>query len=906
MDKKYYVIGLGGYGSKMAEELSLKMKKDGSSVFSLAFDTDHYEIEGVNCDYTFDLSASEDFSSIIKKLEKKKIKFFPDTEISELNYAMSTYMDRGASLWRLKAYICFTFFMSIEENKKRLDNLLNEIALNKDEQSEIYFVGSLAGGTSSALALPISLYIKKTFREQGYKNYKTLFFATTPDVFAISMNGELKTKAFANAYATLSEINTVNLISSRRDLKKFKMGGENMPFGVLFDGINGEFNHKACKPFSDVVLFDRMPAVTSVETFRAIVTDYVYHYYLGLVELQKNKDFGDVKIYSGFCVSELNYSLEDNVNYVTKQVTSKKLTDELSKAYALFNKTEKESLFGNSSKRTVTETEKFTNAVIESVTNLYDENLGKVNLLLNRSKDYEYGGNVLEDEWTVKYVEKLRLYFSSIINENEKYKELKEKLNKSFFNKDENNKINFTKKGKKAKNKEFSDYYKTVYNQLKEITNELIDNYYNDQKLNDLIYNNDELSIEKIIIENNNFIHPTLALVKLSQLFNIVCQRQRAYLNLSESEINCSLIYKETPVKIYEIEGYLTCKKGYGRLSGDRLIKTFEENNCENIDNDNKIKNKYLIKNPKKEEKYLISDFNKVIENLENSIYGIFISKISNSIEKLINNYRKFYDRVETLSKKLNEQLGDLVSSGTVASGYYTVRSKLSDRNSDVEKYDLERSKKSFDNIDGEYGKILFQFVKKADEPTIERLNAVLFDLLEAEQSEFAESDLYAELQGKNVLSAMCEPKACEYSKSLLKTACNVKPHFLTENKSEEIQKRVIRISGKVCDYVLENAKTLMLRETTPNLAVEELLSSIGDFETQVVIDDSLPVTKAVVVAERSAVSINSITKVNCEEGNALYKVEYKKAISNKTGYCSEMWNPHVFLLDGKTELCNI
>ena len=68
--------------------------------------------------------------------------------------------------------------MSDNDNKKELYNFIEKMAENQEVSSEIYFVGSLVGGTSSALALPIALYFRKVFRELNYKNFNILFFAS--------------------------------------------------------------------------------------------------------------------------------------------------------------------------------------------------------------------------------------------------------------------------------------------------------------------------------------------------------------------------------------------------------------------------------------------------------------------------------------------------------------------------------------------------------------------------------------------------------------------------------------------------------------------------------------------------------------------------------------------------------
>ncbi|MBE5744049.1 MAG: hypothetical protein E7358_04975 [Clostridiales bacterium] len=910
MEKKYYVIGLGGYGSKLAEELSLKMKKDGSSVVSIAFDTDNYEIGDNACDYKFDLSAQGNFDFVVTNLLKKKnIKLFSDFDSIELNYAKCLHMSRGSSLWRLKAYICFINFMCDENNKKTLDSFIEKIAFNPSVESEIYFVGSLAGGTSTALTLPISLYFKKSFRELNYKNYKTIYFASTPDIFAVSLNAELKTKAYANAYATLSEINTVNAVAFKRETHKLNIGGDNMPFGELFNGTSGEYNYKACAPFNDIVLFDRMPGVTSVDNFRLTVCSYIYYYHKGLVNLEKNKSFDDMGIYSSFCVSELNYNLENNVNYVSKYITNKKINDEFNKAYSLFEQALNGNYLSGNSKEKISETEEFTHAVIKRVESLYDEKLDKPSILLNRNENYDFGEDISFNDSEIKYCDLIRKYFNELIKQNAEFIEINNKLNNSYFTKKEENKITFNSKNKKEKLNEFIVYYKDIYNKIKCFLDNLIEEYFNNNEIEKLIFEDDKLSIENIIKIDDKYIHPTLALVKLSHIFNILCHRQRAYSKLSDAEIQRSIIDKETPIKILELKDLLLTKKGYGSLSSYRLINVFETKKIEQeniINNKKKIKNIYEIKYPKKEEFYLISDLKNALNNCVDVIYGIFISKFTNAIEILINNYRKLYENTRLISNKLNNELIDLTSNDETSTVVYNARSSQTERLKDVNDYQKEFGNNYFSDIDDKYGKIVFEFVKDLEDEIGNDLNDITDKLFTSEKQLLKQSNFYKNLETKNVLSAMCEPKIDNYINSLLKRASNIRPHFITANKPTEIEGRTLYISKEVAEYVLSKSNELLLRETALDKAFEELLSNMGDFETQVTIFDGLSNSELFVIAKKCAVNLDSIIKINSENDIALYKAEYQKAINNKSEYSSEMWNPHIYLLDGKTELCNI
>ncbi len=910
MEKRYYVIGLGGYGSKLAEELSLKMKKDCSSVVSLAFDTDNYEIQGNGCDHKFNLSAIGDFDSVVTGLSKKKnIELFANFDDIEFNYAKSLYMNKGSSLWRMKAYVSFINFMSDERNKRQLDKLIEEIAFKPSVESEFYFVGSLAGGTSSALALPIALYFKKLFRELNYKNYKTIFFASAPDIFALELNAELKSKAFANAYATLSEINTVNSISNRRGSKKFIIGGENLPFGELFNGESGEYNYRACAPFNDIVIFDRMPSINSIETFRLNVCSYIYYYYLGLVDLEKRNLFGDLGIYSSYCVSELDYCLENNVNYVSKYITNKRIVDEFDKAYKTFVRAEKSSFNDDSHKENVFETERFTSAVINTINNMRETKFDKASILLSRGEEFDFGEDITYNDSEIKYYGLLRNYFFDAIKENEEYNDLINKLNKLYFTKNKENKINFNSKNKKEKLIEFTNYYKEFYGEIKDLLNNLINNYFNNDEIEKLIFGNSDLSIENVIKLDDKFIHPTLALVKLSHVYNLLCQRQRSYLKVSETEIYRSIIDKETPINILKLKEFKLSKKGYGSLPATRLIKTFDSVKVEQeeiINNNKKINNIFEIKKPKIEEYYIISDLKIALENCIDLIFGIFISKIAKSVELLINNYSQFYENTYLMSRRLTDEYTDLIVEDNVSNVLYNVRSNSFDRTKDVESYLCENLSRDFSDIDNTYGKTLFDFAKNLSGRELSDVKNITEKLVNGEKEYFKQSNCYSLLEGKNVLSAMCEPNVKNYLKSVLKKACGVTPLFITENDPNEINKKTLYVSKDVAEYVLSHKDEFLLRETSLELAVEELLSSMGDFDTRVKIKEDLSNCKLFIVSQKSGISLESITKVKCKDSVALYETEYRKAIFNKSEYYSEMWNPHLFMLDGSTELFDL
>ena len=145
----------------------------------------------------------------------------------------------------------------------------------------------------------------------------------------------------------------------------------------------------------------------------------------------------------------------------------------------------------------------------------------------------EFIEDILYDCFARRFCDKTRAYFNDLIKEDEEIVQIKEKLKNKYFTKEKNNKINFNSKRKIDKLKEFNDYYKKLYNELKSLINSLIKKYFNNLEIEKLIFEDEELSVKNYITEEGNYVHPNLALLNLSQIFNLICYE--GYVN----NVNC-------------------------------------------------------------------------------------------------------------------------------------------------------------------------------------------------------------------------------------------------------------------------------------------------------------------------------------------------------------------------------
>ena len=244
---KLCIIGIGGVGATITENVALKYGND-SLVTSIAIDTNKYDIKNLKRTQGIDVSYPNNMGEMLSYLNENDINIFED--YTQLGYILSLPMDKGANAWRLKAFASFVAYMTNVENKERFDSVLDSISVNDNETLSLCIVSSLAGGTGSALSLIVSLYVKNYLKNKGVNKVESAYFAVCPDMFSQTMNLEMKTKSFANAYATLLEINAINNSIINKNNVSIKVGFENeKSFGLLFDGNNNEFLTKEYLPF---------------------------------------------------------------------------------------------------------------------------------------------------------------------------------------------------------------------------------------------------------------------------------------------------------------------------------------------------------------------------------------------------------------------------------------------------------------------------------------------------------------------------------------------------------------------------------------------------------------------------------------------------------------------------------
>ncbi len=893
MKRNLFNIGIGGFGARLSSEVTRKMRGNGASVTFIAIDSDFSEINEITCDYKLDLSVPERFSDTLERLENENVRIFSE-EISTLGYVKTLPMDKGANSWRIKAMASFITYMSDVENKQKFDEFLDSFSFSADDSYVFNVFTSLAGGTGSALFIPLSLYIKKFLKEKGCNKIEFILYGACPDIFAEGLNRELKAKAYANAYASLSELNTINCVALRKNQSNIKIGYENTSVGLLFDGNDKEFHNKERMPFNKVYLFDRLPGIFSTELHLSILSDYIYYQNSGLTAENTVKNCAIIKAYTA---SEISLDTEDIADYVAKFGVERDLKKEMLKPFSEIERSESSYSIGSSKKVITDETEEYARKVKSYIENLEVGRDEKTSYVLGRLEENDMALTIDDEYWLKSYLENLsnaleeRLCTSAYTSV---YSELAvekgEKLSKKEGLSRLNEKI-------ESLYKKLNDYYFSTEESIK------------NEDYNGLFYGEEkEYSlIENVLIEDGRFIHPTLALIRLSLLYLQIKKRVKIYSKLTEDELEKAEKEKLIPEKLLALDNPTMEATGYGALPSDRFIKLIakrekwvDEKKLSKKELKAYLKNKkrYVIKKPE-DEKLICSDFKGVLENVALERKGYYFNKLGVIVASLLNEYRRTIKEISLLQYHLETEVAEAKKERVTQGVYYGVATDEWQRTNAVKTYAEEiYPNKHFDS-DNALGKRVFEYsysaLSREKTESLKYTEELVKTFISDSRERIKKSEFFSELESKNVFRAMLESAKGKHEKTYLKTALMIKPTLVTVNPTEEVEKKTLFVSRDTAEYVLSLKKELMLRAETPEEAVDEFLVSIGEYETEIKIFEGLSNKKAYATSERGGIKISSLSKMNGEKDISIYKNEYEKALENIKKYETPMWNPHIF-----------
>lgn len=221
--KKTLVIGLGGSGCAVAAAVKRMVGANDPSIHFIGFDTDtnHQEALGLKIIST---SRNAKVHEILRSQKNWKL-WFPEDQM-----LMNRSMIKGAGQIRTLSRLAFADTIRRPSAMAALDEAINALTREdgnaEPEALKVMVISSFAGGTGSGMFMQLPLYLRKKYviDQQRFSDLSIRGLFALPDVFlgSINVNGVQQESMYANAYAALKELGTINTICLSKDGDKVK------------------------------------------------------------------------------------------------------------------------------------------------------------------------------------------------------------------------------------------------------------------------------------------------------------------------------------------------------------------------------------------------------------------------------------------------------------------------------------------------------------------------------------------------------------------------------------------------------------------------------------------------------------------------------------------------------------
>ena len=300
------LIGLGGTGSRVVNEVAKELKRNGKEfnnggdVYCAVLDTDGNDNKGILKSGTdipvIPTGKSIQISEIIRNYPEM-IDWCPD-----VNDLLDSTISDGASAYRIKSRIAFMDCMK-SRDLQALEQLTNDLIKYHDGsvKMRILIVSSVAGGTGSGMFIQVALWLREHFKNNNVE-IRGMFLL--PDIFRkdpnVNDNPATVNRIYANTYAAIRELHAID---------KIKKGALKPSTRITIDGLFDSETFKTLKPV------DGKPVSKPVYDFAFFVDDFDQRN----VSLDSLKDYEKMvaqmvymQLYSPL-TSQL-YPIEDNVH----------------------------------------------------------------------------------------------------------------------------------------------------------------------------------------------------------------------------------------------------------------------------------------------------------------------------------------------------------------------------------------------------------------------------------------------------------------------------------------------------------------------------------------------------------------------------------------------------------------
>lgn len=334
------LIGLGGIGSKIVNDVFGRLKEAGTPGFveALVFDTDQgslNELEHMEKDCKIQTSTDKTVSFVLERDKNAETWFPVHPRILDMSLINGAGQIRAVSRLALRAAMKEGKLSKIQTVKDRLYRLGGNAS---EKGVRIMIVSSLMGGTGSGIFLQIPLYLRELMESKfGANRIEIQGTFLLPDVLKGSIDGEGEKKnIYANAYACLREFNAIiQSLVGREDIVELEyrpdqvetmqdISVKSWPYDYCY--IYDKEDAKG-RVLSTVEDYKRMIAENLFSQIYGPVSDRLYGHFINEIRniIRENCE----NIFGGVSVGKLIYPYDDLCDYVTNKVVEENLKDKL-------------------------------------------------------------------------------------------------------------------------------------------------------------------------------------------------------------------------------------------------------------------------------------------------------------------------------------------------------------------------------------------------------------------------------------------------------------------------------------------------------------------------------------------------------------------------------------------------
>ena len=337
------LIGLGGIGSEIVDNVYGRLKANGmaENVEALVFDTDinsQRNLTNISGECKIQTSTDKTVKYALENDPTAKDWFPTHPLVEKMQMLNGAGQIRAVSRLALRSAMKAGKLNSVSAVKERLFKLGSGTS---EKGLRVMIVSSMMGGTGSGMFLQIPLYIREIFESQ-FNTDKIEIQGTfiLPDVLKGSITPEQTENVYANAYASMKELNAMIMSlggdgsSINLEYKPNQLNSEGMrdialkdwPYDYCYFYDKEDTKGRVLSGFKDYI--NMIENNLYLQVFGPI-SDRMYSNFIN--EMRGTIRKNGRNIYGGIGVGELSYPYNDIVDYCVYKVLAGSLDNQLLK-----------------------------------------------------------------------------------------------------------------------------------------------------------------------------------------------------------------------------------------------------------------------------------------------------------------------------------------------------------------------------------------------------------------------------------------------------------------------------------------------------------------------------------------------------------------------------------------------